>query len=110
MMEYHLIIFFNPSETNCTSWFGNKYERQCDTNRCFNIRGFKPENCNDSFLTECRRLDAWKKHNLTDANAFHCLSGDCIPRSAVCDDNEDCQDGSDEREGCALNHGMIFES
>ena len=27
----------------------------------------------------------------------------------MCDDNEDCQDGSDEREGCALNHGMIFE-
>ena len=39
---------------------------------------------------------------------FHCLSGDIIPKSSVCDDESDCKDGSDEDEekGCNAIKGM----
>lgn len=36
-----------------------------------------------------------------DSNHFQCLSdGECIPNLWVCDDEEDCEDGSDERQHC----------
>lgn len=36
-----------------------------------------------------------------DASHFQCLSdGECIPDVWVCDDEEDCEDGSDERQHC----------
>lgn len=36
-----------------------------------------------------------------DDSHFQCLSdGECIPDVWVCDDEEDCEDGSDERQHC----------
>lgn len=36
-----------------------------------------------------------------DNSHFQCLSdGECIPDVWVCDDEEDCEDGSDERQHC----------
>lgn len=36
-----------------------------------------------------------------DESHFQCLSdGECIPDVWVCDDEEDCEDGSDERQHC----------
>lgn len=36
-----------------------------------------------------------------DDSHFQCLSdGECIPDVWVCDDEEDCEDGSDERQQC----------
>ena len=36
-----------------------------------------------------------------DDSHFQCLSdGECIPDQWVCDDEEDCEDGSDERQQC----------
>lgn len=36
-----------------------------------------------------------------DESHFQCLSdGECIPDVWVCDDEEDCEDGSDERQQC----------
>lgn len=36
-----------------------------------------------------------------DDSQFQCLSdGECIPDVWVCDDEEDCEDGSDERQHC----------
>lgn len=34
---------------------------------------------------------------------FQCLSdGECIPNPWLCDDEEDCEDGSDERHNCRM--------
>lgn len=36
-----------------------------------------------------------------ESSQFQCLSdGECIPQHWVCDDEEDCEDGSDERQHC----------
>ena len=36
-----------------------------------------------------------------DESHFQCLiDGECIPDVWVCDDEEDCEDGSDERQHC----------
>ena len=31
---------------------------------------------------------------------FKCSSGKCIPRSHICDGDEDCDDGIDEKQNC----------
>ena len=103
-------LIFLFVETKCKSWFGKKYDQICTPNndRCFNVEKFRPEYCYNSVLTECKRLDAWSNYRLLDSNAFHCTSGDCVPFSSVCDDNKNCDDGSDEKIGCYFSNGSFL--
>ena len=96
-------------ETNCSSWFEQKYERKCDNNdRCFNLNSFDPSrDCNNSVWSECHRLDDWLKFYPGVDELFHCNSGDCVPKSNVCDGFDNCKDGSDETVGCKLIPGIL---
>ena len=96
-------------ETNCSSWFEQKYERLCpNDDRCFNSNSFDPsKDCNDSVWKECHRLEDWKQLYPKVTELFHCNSGDCIPKSQVCDDVFHCHDGSDETQGCISIQGII---
>jgi len=96
-------------ETNCSSWFEKKYERKCPNNdRCFNTDSFTTtRDCNDSVWTECHRLDDWKTFLQGVTELYHCNSGDCVPKSDVCDGVPNCQDGSDETDGCKLIPGTV---
>ena len=110
-----IIVLYNEiskrmfAETNCSSWFEKKYERKCSNNdRCFNTNSFDPtRDCNDSVWKECHRLDDWKTFLPGITELYHCNSGDCIPTSDVCDGVPNCQDGSDETEGCELFPGRL---
>lgn len=44
---------------------------------------------------------AFPAHPTCESGQFQCLSdAECIPQHWVCDDEEDCEDGSDERQHC----------
>ena len=103
---YYLLNFL---ETNCSSWFEQKYERKCANNdRCFNLNSFLPSrDCNDSVWSECHRLDYWMKLYPRVDELFHCNSGDCVPKTNVCDGIDNCKDGFDGTEGCKLIPGII---
>ena len=52
-------------------------------------------------VTRCVALCAPTAQVTCDQSHFRCLSdGECIPDVWVCDDEEDCEDGSDERQHC----------
>lgn len=97
-------------ETKCTSWHGYEYEKSCTSNnRCFNQISFnESRDCADSIWIECQRLEDWKSPKLNNKKAFHCASGDCIPKTEVCDGIKNCEDGSDEIEGCEAIQGNYY--
>ena len=88
-------------ETNCSSWFEQRYERLCPNNdHCFSSNDFVPSrDCNDSVRRECQRIEDWKILYPEVTELFRCNSGDCVPNSQVCDNVSNCHDGSDET-GC----------
>ena len=57
--------------------------------------------CHVSVWKESQSLEDWKIDVSHGSFAFHCSSGDFVPKSAVCNGEKDCYDGSDENYGCS---------
>ena len=88
-------------ETGCKSWYGKRF-----------IRGQPDKVCHEEGVepsTECRTPEGYA--------GWRCNDGFCIEKSRICDDQNDCSDGSDEKEGCQLFpnstcfswHGLLHE-
>ena len=71
-------------ETGCNSWNAKKYIKREHSSKC---------ECEEPEKNECK---------CSEKTRFRCLDGLCIQKSLACDGNKNCQDGSDEAEGCNL--------
>ena len=79
------------SETNCNSWYGRRHEKCSNKDICVESL----EECNtEEVLVPCMAHDA--------SEGRRCKDGRCMSKRHFCDGQQDCEDNSDEIEGCAL--------
>ena len=80
--------------SDCNSWHGRKYVLRDGVICTPNDYNEAPGTCGDG--------DFWYNNQSLvlkpDSTPFRCNNGLCIPKEKFHDGNEDCQDGSDEKE------------
>lgn len=80
--------------TPCAAHKGELYERLCHNNtRCFTKDKFNASrDCQTDTWLECPG----------EKSSWRCRSGECIYNAQVCDKTNNCEDNSDELEGCDM--------